>query len=177
MSNPYSHRQFFLYQEYICVHKISLLRGPWTGRMRLLFCYSCVSPAFRGKEKKVILCFGNLNLSVESEFLPAKGIWIFLRFYWSSKQIRALSGAANHRNATLIQFARMLVASKFPLKANWASQACPVRSKLFCNEGETQRNAGKRLDFLSWLLLHLPSKLQSNKLYCSCRAREPKTTK
>lgn len=24
----------------------------------------------------VLLCFGNLNLSVESEFLPAKGIWI-----------------------------------------------------------------------------------------------------
>lgn len=81
--------------------------------------------------------------------------------------------ASSHCTATLTQFTRMLVVSKFPLKADYASQTWPAGSKLLCNEGETQRNGGKKL--LSWLLLHFSSKLQWNKLHFSCRVRQPKT--
>lgn len=69
--------------------------------MDLLFCSSCVSPAFSGlgekkkkkkkREKKRggFLWFGNLNPSVESEFLPAKGILIFLRLFLKFKVDKA----------------------------------------------------------------------------------------
>lgn len=55
------------------------IRAPSSKELKLeawgsYFAMVVLALLSRKKKKRVFLCFGNLNLSVESEFLPAKGI-------------------------------------------------------------------------------------------------------
>lgn len=120
VSNTHLHSQFFSVSGvYLWSQQLPPQRN--LNRKDGAPCYSCVSPAFRGLKKKQKGFFHTLEIwtwvwKVSSCLLRA--FWFFWGCFWSSKQIRALSGDTSNCNTTLIQFSRMLIASKFPPKAN-----------------------------------------------------------